>query len=1136
MRKFFLFLIALHLLTGEARAQQGGNKSASLPGLPALVAKFPAQNATQLNELMQKIGQMGEPGVVGMVRMFQPAGEGDNTKLEFALGGFSYYVMQGDREDLRRMASMAYSKALAEVQNADPKTKAFVLSQLQVVGKEEAIPHLTTYLQQEGLCGPAARALAQINSEASQKALSNALATAPRECQLSLLEALGESPRPEALGAIRDLAGSPDQQVKKLALLTLASSGDPASGLVLAAEAEKAGYTFDETNATSSYLLWARRMVEAGHTDQVNALARALLAKSTQPDQVHTRIAALALLVEINGQDSLPLLLAAANDPQKEYRVAALQHASAMKGADLTAQWVKRMRKARPEVKADILAMLGNRRDAAALPAVRKQIRSKNEEVKIAAVEAGAKLGQEAVLPVLLKELRRATPPVAEAVKRTLLSLPGTNLVPAVAEALPKASPAGKAALLEILGTRRATEHIDLVVAEADSKEPLVRLAAFRALQPLVSREHAPVLFSLLEKSAGPEEAAALQAAVGQSLKEVTDKEEQTELVLQRMAQVPGEKKPLFYPILATIGSEKALQAVVAEFSQGSEEAKKEALSALGNWTNNSATNELYRIAQHSPASPYFEPALQGYIRQVGLANYTPEQKLLLLRKAMDLAQDPEQQKLILRGIGRPRTLGGLMYAGKFLDDAALKEEAAQTVLNIAVSNKGFYGNEVMAFVQKSLEALPAAGQEYLKFSVRRHLEEMPVGEGFVSLFNGQDLAGWKGLVADPLKRAKMDAKTLTREQQKADEIMRKGWRVEDGVLVFSGQGDNLATVKKYGDFEMFVDWKIAKDGDAGIYLRGTPQVQIWDPARHDVGAQVGSGGLYNNQQHESKPLKVADNPVGEWNTFRILMQGERVTVYLNGEKVADDVILENYWDRQLPIFPEEQLELQAHGTEVAYRDLYLREIPRAEPFTLSAAEKKEGYRVLFDGTTLHHWTGNTRDYVVEDGALVIYPDRGGQGNLYTKEQFSDFVFRFEFQLTPGANNGLGLRAPMEGDAAYTGMELQILDNEADKYKDLQPYQYHGSVYGVIPAKRGYLKEPGEWNYQEVQIRGPKIKVTLNGTVILDGDLAEASKNGTPDGKDHPGLKRTTGHIGFLGHGDVVKFRNIRIKELNKKN
>lgn len=142
----------------------------------------------------------------------------------------------------------------------------------------------------------------------------------------------------------------------------------------------------------------------------------------------------------------------------------------------------------------------------------------------------------------------------------------------------------------------------------------------------------------------------------------------------------------------------------------------------------------------------------------------------------------------------------------------------------------------------------------------------------------------------------------------------------------------------------------IPAGADAGIYLRGTPQVQIWDTARVNVGAQVGSGGLYNNQQNPSKPLKVADQKVGEWNTFHIKMIGERVSVWLNGELVTDNVILENYWDRSQPIFPIEQIELQAHGSKVAYRDIFIKEIERPEPFTLSVEEEKEGFRILFDG------------------------------------------------------------------------------------------------------------------------------------------------------------------------------------------
>ena len=198
----------------------------------------------------------------------------------------------------------------------------------------------------------------------------------------------------------------------------------------------------------------------------------------------------------------------------------------------------------------------------------------------------------------------------------------------------------------------------------------------------------------------------------------------------------------------------------------------------------------------------------------------------------------------------------------------------------------------------------------------------------------------------------------------------------------------------------------------------------------------------------------------------------------------------------------------------------------------LTDEEKSEGFSLLFNGVDLKGWTGNKKSYIVEDGDIVIYPEGGGGGNLFTEKEYADFIFRFEFKLTPGANNGLGIRAPSKGNAAYGGIELQIIDNTAEKYAELEPYQYHGSLYGVAPAKRGFLKPVGEWNQQEVVVKGTKVKVILNGTTILDTDFQKAIEEGTMDHKEHPGLLREKGHIGFLGHGDVVRFRNIRVKEL----
>lgn len=206
--------------------------------------------------------------------------------------------------------------------------------------------------------------------------------------------------------------------------------------------------------------------------------------------------------------------------------------------------------------------------------------------------------------------------------------------------------------------------------------------------------------------------------------------------------------------------------------------------------------------------------------------------------------------------------------------------------------------------------------------------------EGFTALFNGKDLTGWKGLVGSPKSRAAMSADELAEKQKAADEKMNAHWKAVDGVLLFDGKGDSLCTVKQYGDFEMYVDWKLEKKGDSGIYLRGTPQVQIWDcdePSYKQHGAEKGSGSLWNNQKHERFPLVRADNPIGEWNTFKIRMVGDKVTIHLNGKLVVEDTVLENYWERDKPLYAKEQIELQNHGNTLYFRNIYIKELPAAK-------------------------------------------------------------------------------------------------------------------------------------------------------------------------------------------------------------
>mgnify|MGYP003315160447 CR=1 FL=1 len=245
--------------------------------------------------------------------------------------------------------------------------------------------------------------------------------------------------------------------------------------------------------------------------------------------------------------------------------------------------------------------------------------------------------------------------------------------------------------------------------------------------------------------------------------------------------------------------------------------------------------------------------------------------------------------------------------------------------------------------------------------------------------------------------------------------------------------------------------------------------------------------------------------------------------------------------------FRKEHLDSYEVRTSEEAAQLYYASVAAAsDVFVLSEQEEKEGFEILFDGTNLSKWTGNKEGYVVDNGTIKVTANYGGSENLYTVKEYRDFILRFEFFFEkPGVNNGVGIRTPMGVDAAYDGMcEVQVLDHDAPIYKGLMDYQVHGSAYGIIPAKRIKHKPVGQWSTEEIVVKGDNVKVTVNGEVILDGNLREAcqghnvSEDGsqnnpyTYDHKNHPGMFNETGRIGFLGHGEGLRYRYVRIKEL----
>ncbi len=384
---------------------------------------------------------------------------------------------------------------------------------------------------------------------------------------------------------------------------------------------------------------------------------------------------------------------------------------------------------------------------------------------------------------------------------------------------------------------------------------------------------------------------------------------------------------------------------------------------------------------------------------------------------------------------------------------------------------------------------------------------------GFTSHFNGTDAAGWVGMSsADPRQYNDLAPETEDTQRQAEQTAFAAHWRVDAGALVHDGAGPLATTPQRYGDVELQLEYRIGSPASGGaatpgalVHLRGTP-VQQWAAA-----------------------VAKASRPAGQWNTMRIVQVGERTSIEVNGQVVADHERMINSWNPKLPLARVGRIQLGGQGAGAAFRRIHVREIPEDEANRLLATKAANGFASVFNGKDLTGWAGATANYEVVDGTIMCKPKQGGV--LHTEKMYRDFVARLEFKLPPGGNNGLAIRYPGKGDTAYVGMtELQILDDTAAQYAKLDPRQYHGSIYGMVAAHRGYQRPVGAWNFEEVTVEGSRIKVELNGTVIVDADVSTVTEFAS--NRAHPGKDRTEGYFGFAGHSDPVQFRNVQIREI----
>jgi HEAT repeat protein len=1093
-----------------------------------ILAQFPGDSAAKRDKLAADILALGEPGVAEFARKLVPAGTGNDTAVRFALNAVSVYASQAG-EPKRALAERALCAALGAA--SDTEVRTFLMSQLRPVGRDAAVKAAAPLLSDPAMVEPATQLLLSVKSPAARAALMGALGQAAGPAKLTMVRALGEMKAAEANDRIVALAGDSDMVMRKTALAALAHIASAKSYAAMVQAAERAEFRYEPANATGALIEYAEQLAKKGDRATAEKIARLVMTKTDDAERLPTRVAALGVLVDARGPAALSDLLAAVDHQDPEYRKAALLFGEKLRAPAGVRQWTAKADKVDAERRAEIIRMLGRQGDKASAAYIRGALAAKEPLVVMAAAESLAHMERGAANADLLALLERSSDDQARQVGDILLWTTDEGRLAPIVASLDGLSPSAKASAVRVIGAKSGRRYAARVFALTSDPNPAVRTAAIGALAGVAGASDLPGLLRLLETTNEAALVDDVQKGVVASAREMMPAGAGAKALVDAMKTAAHPERII--EVLPQVGGPQALAALVERFN--APDIKGTAFRGLVDWRGPEASERL--LAIYTAGEPaYRDQALNGFVRQVSSSSLSVEQRVLQVRKALSVATTARERRALIRALGGMKTYQAFVVAASYLNNSELANDAANAAMRIALptpgARDGLSGTLVRDALDRVLQVLTGGESDYDKENIRAYLKTMPQSEGFVAMFNGKDLAGWKGLVENPIARAKMTPQELATKQAAADAKATTTWSVRDGTVVFNGKGDNLCSVKDYGDFEMIVDWRITKDGDSGIYLRGSPQIQIWDPARTDVGAEVGSGGLYNNQKNPSKPLVFADNLVGDWNTFRILMIADKVTVYLNGTKVVDNVAMENYWDRKQPIFPRGAIELQAHGTDLAFRDIYVRELGGPTP-TLTDQEKAEGFVPLFNGRNLDGWIGNLTGYKVEDGVMVYNPNAGDRSNIYAAKEYSDFSFRFEFQLTPGANSGVGIRAPREGDAAYVGTEIQVLDDTAPVYATLQPYQYHGSVYGVIPAKRGALRPVGEWNTEEISIRGSHITVTVNGIVTVDGNLVEATRNGTIDKKEHPGLKRASGYIGFLSHDSVVRLRNIRIRDLS---
>ncbi|MGQ9801534.1 MAG: DUF1080 domain-containing protein [Candidatus Saccharicenans sp.] len=863
----------------------------------------------------------GTPAVEDLGRRLEAPGQGDDRLVRYAIDGLvrlagnpGYETGRGKlADDLLRLA----------IASPESEISKFLLEEAQYVVEQKHLRPLALLLNKKDLIEPTIRAMLRAKSAEVEVILIKQLELFRQDslALVSIIQALGSIRSQKAIPHLRRLAISSDPEIRYQALAAMVETADLSVEPFLTTIPTLTNLE-ERQQAIGLCLRFARRLAEQGKKGKALEIAEKSLEILTAPDESALRSEALDILTEIAGQKAIPEIIKAIYSQDAAFQQKALNLLRKYRWPELIKMMTVNLYSLPPLNRAAVIEFLGDPEIFNQPEAIEPFLEDQELPVRLAAIRTIFNLKKEKSVPDLLQALPKSVSE-SQLCLKLLKTLQPESYINLLVETYPGTNDEVKITILQGIRDFIDPKWKSIVLSALESESPELRKAGAENLFQVVGPEDALWLAESYASLTEPSLAAGFQRAFAAAINLIQDGQFKQKSLLNLIGRKSGKERTRLIELLPLVGGQEGLKKAVEFIKDSDSDINRAALISLCSWPDFEASSHLINLIQQSANRSHRYLAFQALARLLKEPGVDRARKLLVLQELKSLAIYPDEKTILLNSWGNVRDIRALKELAAFFSDEERRDRAALLTCRLArpsAGEEGLSGLETIMILKKAL-AYVKDDPEMEETEI--YLDKLLRQEGFEPLFNGKDLFGWKGLVEDPVKRARMSPEELTEAQNKADKDMRQHWRVVEGILVFDGKGHSLCTVKDYCDFELFVDWKIEPGGDSGIYLRGSPQVQIWDTAQWPEG----SGGLYNNQKNPNKPLKPADNPVGTWNTFYIRMVGERVTVYLNGELVVDNVVMENYWERGKPIYRCGQIELQAHNTPLYFKNIYIREI-----------------------------------------------------------------------------------------------------------------------------------------------------------------------------------------------------------------